>query len=464
MPSLFLKIFLWFCFTIVISMVTMFAFTSTLRSGPPVLVWQSHMIRFFTLLGQYSIDTYFNSGSSGLLEYKNRIDNSLNIQSFLIDEELKECSGNMLPDTILHIARLSLISGKTEFKNYEKLIIGKPIIAVPFTAKNGKRYVFAGRVPYSIWDFISTQPVFQSIRFLTILICTFLLCYCLARYLTNPIRSIQAASRRIAAGDLSVRISHIIGNRRDELADLTKDFDRMAERIEALIMSQRSLIRDISHELRSPLTRLHLALALARKSASPETFTALDRIELEADRLNQLIQQLLTISRIEMEMQTANMPQVNLTDLIGEITSDAHFEAQSRGCSVEVIFRPPEDVHIQGNRDLLKSAIENVVRNAIRYTAEGTTVTINLDVTEHEGSSYVSLQVQDKGHGVPDQFLERIFHPFFRVDNARDRKTGGMGIGLAITERAVRLHGGKVKAFNETNKGLVVEMLFPQSI
>lgn len=233
----------------------------------------------------------------------------------------------------------------------------------------------------------------------------------------------------------------------------------MAERIETLVNAQQRLIRDISHELRSPLTRLGVALELARRRASPEAGTALDRIGREAESINEMIGQLLTLSRAESGTDGFSNVRIDLCALVQAIADDANFEAQSRDRSVRVVSCEP--CITIGAAELLRSAIENVVRNAVHYTAQGTEVEVTLQCEMVVDEKCAVISVRDKGAGVPEEAIDKIFRPFYRVEDARDRQTGGTGLGLAIAARAMRLHGGAIKAANMAGGGLVVEISLP---
>jgi two-component system sensor histidine kinase CpxA len=287
-----------------------------------------------------------------------------------------------------------------------------------------------------------------------------LVCYLLAWYLTMPIVRLRAAARQLAAGDLTARSGSPASQRGDEVAGLVRDFDAMAERLEILVKAQSRLLNDISHELRSPLARLNVALGLARQRAGVESTDMLDRIELEASRLNELIGRILTLARLEDGEQGVPQTPVPLGELVASVAEDAEFEAQERRCHVHTSI-PDGDWGVRGKDSLLHSAVENVVRNAIRYTAEGTSVEIALSNEECAGGREAVLRVSDSGPGVPADALEKMFEPFYRLDDARGRLTGGVGLGLAITERAVRFHGGKVAAFNRAEGGLRVEIRLP---
>jgi signal transduction histidine kinase len=240
------------------------------------------------------------------------------------------------------------------------------------------------------------------------------------------------------------------------------DFDVMAGRVETLVSAQARLLRDISHELRSPLARLSVALDLARKRAGAAAAGDLDRIEREAKRLNEMIGQLLALSRWECDGDRVRLEKVDLAALVREVASDADFEAQGKNCSV--VVRECDECETRGTPGLLRSAVENVVRNAVRYTPEGTAVEISLRCRGAGGdkdNGQAVIAVRDRGAGVPEEALTDIFRPFYRVDDSRARETGGAGLGLSITERALRLHGGSVEAANLPGGGFVVELRLP---
>jgi two-component system sensor histidine kinase CpxA len=226
------------------------------------------------------------------------------------------------------------------------------------------------------------------------------------------------------------------------------------------VNAQSRLLTDISHELRSPLARLNVALELARQRSGVEARSALDRIDREANRLNELIQKLLTIARLEAGGESIEKVPVHLELIVHEIARDAAFEAQSRHCEVEATVI--DDCVVMGSPSLLHSAIENVVRNAIRYTQEGTSVEIGLERSDVDKGEAV-VRVTDSGPGVPEDALDKLFRPFYRIDDARGRETGGVGLGLSITDRAVRLHGGTIRVSNRPQGGLMVEIRLPLS-
>ena len=280
------------------------------------------------------------------------------------------------------------------------------------------------------------------------------ICYLLARQLSAPIQHLRDATRSIADGRLGVQVSGLLGRRRDELAMLAVDFDTMSARLAALLHAQQQLLRDVSHELRSPLARLQIALGLARRPRA-DLQQELDRIEQEAQRLDELIGEILSLSRLEDPARLPEPVPVPLDELLEVLAEDARVEADPRNVTVRVDLQA--GLVAQGDRELLHRALENVVRNAVRFSPDGGEVL--LEARQQAGLLLVS--VADAGPGVPPEHLERIFEPFYRVASARDRDSGGHGIGLAIAARVVRLHGGTIRALNRSPSGLRVEVSIP---
>lgn len=285
-----------------------------------------------------------------------------------------------------------------------------------------------------------------------------LVCFFLARYLSAPIRRLSRATQQFAAGDLNQRIGPAVGRRRDEIAELARDFDHMAERLQQLLQAQQQLLNDVSHELRSPLARLHLALGLAQKKAGTGLHKELERIEREAERLDELIGEVLSLARMESRKEVPDRGPVELSALLSSVAADAAFEASPRNCRIVVTESFP--VELQGNEALLHSALENVVRNALRYTQPDTTVELSLKRDPVQRNS-VLIEVCDQGPGIAEALLPRMFDPFVRAGEARDRESGGYGLGLAIAKRAIGLHGGTIEARNRAEGGLGVLIRLP---
>jgi two-component system OmpR family sensor kinase len=271
-------------------------------------------------------------------------------------------------------------------------------------------------------------------------------CFWLARYLTRPIRAFRDAGTSIAAGDFSARVGSGIERRSDEFGDLAVDFNRMAERIEELMASQKQLLRDVSHELRSPLARLQAAAGLIRQKADPATGPDLDRIEQEAENLNELIGQILNFVRLE-GLTTIERHDADLVKLIGGIVNDARYEGETRGKVVDFDSTGPFEISV--DEPLIYRAIENIVRNAVRHSRKRTEIGIAEPAPGH-----VKITVSDDGTGIDPADAGDIFEPFFTRPSP-DGATGA-GIGLAIARRAVELHGGTITAGNGPDSGLMV--------
>lgn len=298
------------------------------------------------------------------------------------------------------------------------------------------------------------SPDTLPLRILVIFLISGLICFFLARYLTRRISLLRATTQVLADGDLSVRVDAKLGAGRDEVTALGHDIDRMAERIQGLLEARQRLLRDISHELRSPLARLTVALELARRKAGADAASSLDRIEREAGRLGELIGEVLGLTRLDGSVPGPQRAPLDLVAVVEAVVHDADFEG---GSSASVVLDAPDPVEVVGAEELLRRAVENVVRNALRFTAEGTRVEVR--VGAEDGMAVV--RVRDHGEGVPEDSLARIFTPFYRVGTARERAAGGTGLGLAITARAVDLHGGRVEARNAPGGGLEVSLAIP---
>jgi signal transduction histidine kinase len=327
---------------------------------------------------------------------------------------------------------------------------------------DGKRYTLVLVLPPGPRVFFGPHDI-PGLGIAIAIITSGLMCYLLAWSMTSPVTRLRKAAQSLAAGNLSARAgvtpTESKSGGRDELTELTRDFDRMAERIEGLVESQSRLLKDVSHELRSPLARLSVALGLARQKSTPELEASLNRIELEADRLNQLIQRLLTISRLESGTDGLRTTTLSLRELVEQIAHDAEYEKPGRRC--QVIADVADEYLVTGDPDLLRSAVENAVRNATRYTAEGTTVEVRLERQKAADGDEILVRVLDSGPGVPNEALQKIFEPFYRLDDARNQQTGGAGLGLSIADRAIRLHGGQLRASNRKEGGLEVEIRIP---
>jgi two-component system OmpR family sensor kinase len=295
--------------------------------------------------------------------------------------------------------------------------------------------------PIAPWEFIVigivTSLVFSAL---------------LAWYLARPIRNLRWAFDAAAAGRLETRVSPLMGRRRDEIADLGRDFDRMALQLQKLVSAQRRLLHDVSHELRSPLARLQAAIGLARQEPA-KVEPSLERIEREASRLDQMVGEVLALARLEGGTAARPKERVDLAYLAANIAEDARFEAEAVGRALR--FHADGDAPVMGDADLLHRAVENVVRNAVKFTREGTTVEVNVHTTK----SSAVLTVADQGPGITSAELAKVFDPFYRGEAGNG--TPGFGLGLAIAQRAIDAHGGTIRAANSPRGGLEVAIELP---
>lgn len=450
--SLFLKIFLWFWLAIALVVAALTIVNWSTQTEPLARQSQIFVSEAANVNSQTAMQIYDNEGQRGLDEYLNRVGSAERINSVgFFDENLQQISGGEISPVGRELMLDALKSETVELKRLPDQIYA----ARKVRSENGANFVFAIQLKRPPQTTLLEDIRNNILKILAVVFAAGLGCYGLARYLSSPIGKLRKATQKLAGGDLQTRVGGEIGNRRDELAHLAKDFDEMAERIETLLSSQKRLTQDISHELRSPLARLNVALELAKqKSVNETTAPILARIETESNRLNEMIGRLLTLSKLESGAQDFTKREVNLGALVENIAADADFEAQAKGKSVHVSEN--QNCRVFGSENLLRSAIENVLRNAVRYTKEDTTVEVSLSNSNGDAE----IVVRDFGGGLPEDELEKVFRPFHRVGEARERKTGGIGLGLAIAERAVQAHKGTIKARNSEN-GLIVEIKLP---
>jgi two-component system, OmpR family, sensor histidine kinase CpxA len=298
---------------------------------------------------------------------------------------------------------------------------------------------------------LAHQQLLQAMAWPQILILTLvatLLCFGLSWYIVRPIKKLRVHASLVANGDIISECQSQVGHQSDEIGELASEIDHMLSKIENTIDTQKQLLSDVSHELRSPLARLQVALELARNKADGGLVSEFDRIALEADRLNQMISNLLQIATLDRGQLHEAKQEVDLNELLEALVEDANFEAQKKQVKIE-LNQPTSRVHINGYYQLLASAIENIIRNAIRYSPESGTITVEL--THEHG--FIELHICDQGPGAPEAYLDKIFEPFFRPEQARTRLSGGAGLGLAIAKRSVTVHEGQISAYNQAQHG-----------
>ncbi|MGH9499432.1 MAG: ATP-binding protein [Terriglobales bacterium] len=450
MKSLFLRIFLSYWVAQALFVILAIVIASALRPSRDISNLQSQEGR---LLSE-AVQAYQTGGESAAWKYLHAVHEAHHVRLFIADEKGRDLLGRTPPPWVVRAQNGEMRTAESFWGR----LTPQQFLRSSMSTADGHHYTQIIELPPSPSGPFGPHglPIFVGV------LSSGLVCYLLARYLTSPIVRLRAATQKLAEGDLAARAGMPKSRRHDEMAELMRDFDRMAERLEKLVNAQRRLLTDISHELRSPLARLNVALELARRRSGSEAGSALDRIDRETNRLNQLIQKLLTIARLDGGDEYIQKSPVRLEQLISEIAKDAAFEAQDRRCEVAVDI--VNDCVVMGNCRLLQSAIENVVRNAIRYTEPGTGVQIRLQQESGANGAEAEVRVTDSGPGVPEEAIDKLFRPFYRIDDARGRQTGGVGLGLAITERAVALHGGSIRALNRPQGGLMVEIRLPMVV
>jgi signal transduction histidine kinase len=446
---LFLRIFFSFWLALALSLVIAILITIAMRPERKLSAIEALQPRFL----DEAADAYCNGGTARLEEYLRYLRDNQHIHSMLFDEH-----GPVVPHPVRPwFTETFLGKRRTADTFVGRLNPHFQMLKTEGTGPDGRRYTLVTELPPGQNAMFGPGGV-PGLGILIAVLSSGLVCYFLASYLTSPILRLRKAAQKLAAGDLSARVGKV-GRSKDEVSQLVHDFDTMAEQIEKLVNAQSRLLKDISHELRSPLARMTVALELARQRTGTEAEGVLDRISLEASRMNELIGSLTTIARLESGAGTVKKVSVHLEEIVEEVARDADFEAQARNCRVEAEIL--DELPVEGDPALLRSAIENVVRNATRYTREGTTVKVRAEKLQRQNSTQSLIAVTDYGPGVPEDALERIFQPFYRIDDSRGRSTGGVGLGLAITDQAVRLHGGSVTASNLPEGGLSVEIRLP---
>jgi len=452
MKSLFLRIFLWFWLAMVVLgvllVVTSPFFT---QSRSRVDRWQQGAETWAQERVNRAAQAIEESGAEGFRPQGHRRPGRRGSEIFVFDVDGREVQDRDAPEPVVDLALRAAESGSEEAMRRG----GMHMVARPVEDPEGRILVVVGTLhrPPRPTDLLEPKALWWRLVLLALVVGA--LSLWLAHYLSAPVGALRRATLRLSAGDLSARVGGPVNRRRDEIGQLASDFDAMAGRLENLVGSQRRLLRDVSHELRSPLARLTVALQLARDREGARAAEALDRIERETGRLDDLIGQLLLLERLEARAPDTEKMDFDLSALLNEVVDDASFEASATQRAVE--FEAESKCPMRGYPALVRSALDNVLRNAVRHTDEKTAVEVSIDCRE-EGAE---IAIRDHGPGVPEEHLETLFEPFSRVADARERTTGGAGLGLAIARRAIEVHDGTVTARNQPDGGLEVVLTLP---
>jgi signal transduction histidine kinase len=425
------KILGWFLLTIAISLGV---FTMTARSAADRSIREkgTPFMRMLAMQVNDARQTYETEGSAKLAEYLTKLHQFMGAEHYLVDSEGIDLVTGENRSDLLSNAKPPEIG---PVRSGDRFVITKS------TADEKYRLVVIGPPPLSPWTFAP--------YFVLVLAVVALLCWVLAVTIASPLRRMATAVERFGSGDLSVRL-HL--QRKDEFGELARTFDTMADRIQTLMMAERRLLQDVSHELRSPLARLSFAAELVK--TAPDRHVAVARLQKEIERLTDLVSALIQVTRAEGDPAARRAEQIDLSELVREIAEDCGIEALARHCQINI--DSTAGIQIVGDPELVRRAIENVVRNAVRYSPESSIIHVRV----FRSGDYARAAVRDYGPGVPDYALSKIFSPFFRVDDTRNSETGGIGLGLAIASRALQLHHGTIAASN-ANPGLEITMDFP---
>jgi signal transduction histidine kinase len=454
---LFVKVFLWFWLTVL----ALFAlFFGSRMLGSRLLPATDVIAAFAPRVADEAAHAYEFGGPQEFEQFQRGLMGKSEGELYLIDGYGKDVLTRPIPPDSVSIVRAARSDGGI----VTRYGLRSRSASYRFTSPSGHPYVLLLHVRLKLGNFLEATAGGGLPFFGVVLLMVTLLCFWLAHHIVAPIQGIQSAARRVATGDLTVRAPVEISKRHDELAFLAVDFDAMVERISALVRSQRDLLSTVSHELRSPLARFNMSLALLRKQSRPESEELLQRMERDVERVDVLMGQLLTLSRLETGLSSDERDNVNLSQLVQEVVADGDFEARSCGKSVRL--EAVGDVFIEkADQQALRSACENIIRNAIRFTPSGTEVEVVLKTETRSDFPQAVLSVRDYGPGVPDEALQQIFQPFFRVEAPPGGPKGnnGTGLGLAIALEAIRQHGGTIIASNASPSGLEIKIMLPTS-
>jgi signal transduction histidine kinase len=408
--------------------------------------WIQPERREMPVLADYAAKVYEEQGQTGLSQLLDSLSLQKRSKYWLVDADGHELSGQPIPE---HVLRDASAAEKSEGLHHS---FEANVLAASTATTQGHYVLIAELVPPKLSERVPGD-ILWTLKLGTIL--SALICFLIAHYLSKPIERLRDATHELARGNLDIRAGDNLGNRRDEIADLVRDFDSMAGELRTLIQSERNLLSGVSHELRSPIARIRLALTLARDADDVERSEMLDRIEQDTIQLDSMLEQILTVARLESGQHKPRFERLSLNDIVDDVLHDANFEAAATDATIA--FQGESDIQVNGDAGLLRSAVENLVRNAIFYSGRGGKVEVRL--SQEDGVALIS--VRDNGPGVPENALSLMFKPFYRVDDSRGTTTGGMGLGLAIVRNAVLAHGGNVSAKNVAPHGLEVELRVP---
>lgn len=450
MYRLFLKIFFWYWLT-AWGMIAIVLLGSRLTAMRQISSAPNMYATVAPIMAAEAVKAYESGGPEAFARFSQSSGRSRDRQLFLLNGSYTDVLSRPVSDDGLRVAH-DAIDGQL-------VVLRGRIAAYKFVSSSGHPYVLMlhmGSDLRQIREVLWGEGLPFSI---SLILLVTLLCLALAYHIASPIHSIQSTARRVAQGDLQARVPSYVSRRFDELAPLARDFDSMVSRLDSLIQTQKKLLNSVSHELRSPLARINISLALLRNRFSADSDDLFQRLDRDVVRIDLLMGQLLTLSRLESGFSSGEREDVDFAQLVEEVAADGNFEAQASGKSVTLrttgsIILRNADAHA------LRSACENIIRNAVRFTPPESDVQIVLEADRCGLEPLTFLSVRDHGPGVPEDSLQAIFQPFYRIHRDAEAMAGN-GLGLAIASEAIRLHRGTIRAQNLRPTGLEIIIELP---
>lgn len=450
MRSLYWKIFFSFWVASILILITTAVFTSRIAQESSIPAREKV---FMDSYANAAVAIYEASEHKALIAWMNKTSLDKKMSLFLLTSNGDIIGTKEPPDLVKKISHIFVQHQLQE--GIQKS--GDISISHEIKGDSGTFYRLAAISETPLAQFVKIHWENIALLLFAAIITSGLICYLLSVYLTKPIRSLQMAARSIAKGHLSTRVGKIKGHSKDEIAELRDEFDHMAEEIEELMNSKKRLLQDISHEFRSPLARIQVAIELSRKKSDHLAEAELQRMELECQRMNQLISEILHFARLNQSTHRRVKKEINLTDLLKQIIHDAQYEFKNKLPQITLTC-PTNNILIKADERLLQRALENILRNALKYSTPPQKIEVIVKLIDEH---WIEIIIEDNGPGIPKEQLNKIFSPFFRVDPAREKKTGGYGLGLAIAEQAIHIHDGTIEAINRLKGGLKVKINLP---
>ena len=457
MKGLFLKIFGWFWLTIIITI------SATYWISSQVFNSDNDNPRLSEVLGHYIEEIESKLTKQDLPEFLGWFKNQRfprGIGVTLVDKHGSIIDTKGIPKKFLHYYQEHKtwpFESNRHFKIEQKSINAAEKILLSVVLFPRKARMDSPQQKPWLSNFNKRTRGWSFFRLLIALCISALVCYFLARYLSKPILKLRNTVNDLGKGNFKTNVAAQFANRNDEISELASDIDDMAAKLREQFERREDLLRDISHELRSPLARMRIASELIKSRTADPSRKEIKQLESDIALIDELIGEILTFSRLIDKNKPPEFEHIDIKELLEDILKNANFEAKSLNKQVILQCKPEANYHLHANEALIQRALENVIRNAIKYTPATTSVRVKLE----RDSDFINVAITDHGPGVPNEQLEKVFEPFYRVSDSRSRESGGSGLGLAITKRAIELHKGKILAANTSSAGLVITIQLP---